>query len=288
VVGTILGLLVATALVHWVPGGPWWQITLIFVFALGMRLSGTANFGLTALSLSGLVVVLLEIHGVPAHDTLVARSLATLAGGALAVLAILAFPTWERALLPQRLGALLTAYRRYVAALFDAQAAPEAVQRARSACRVARTNAQASLDRVSAEPVPAAQSVELGRAVLSHTHRFIHAAMAVDAVRVEVRDAAGTVELRDFVELVDEALAAARKAVINTEPPPQAAQLRAAQEALAAALEREPSRVGSPGTAALVIDASDRMTDALDTLLAELRRQLGPVRREAVTASAPA
>jgi uncharacterized membrane protein YccC len=275
IVGTIIGLLVGTALVHWSPDGQWWQVALIFAFAFGMRLSGPNNFGLTALNLSGLVVVLLEIAGVPAHTTLVARSLATLVGGALAVAAIVAFPTWERGLLPQRLATLLATYRSYVRMLLDPRVPGEELQRARSAGRVARTNAQASLDRVNAEPVPATTSVELGRAVLVHSHRFIHAALAVDAVRATVIKAGGAPELAGFMQLVDDALGAAYDAVVNTGTPQQVPKLREPQEQLAAALNEHPDRVGGTEAAAVLVDASDRMTDSLNTLLAELRRQFG-------------
>lgn len=284
--GTVLGLLLATGLVHFVPGGNWWQVALLFVFAFGMRFSGPNNFGLTALNLSALVVVLLAIAGVPAHTTFVIRSLATLAGGGLAIAAVLAFPTWERDLLPQRLVALLAAYRQYLAAVADPGADRDRLQSARARCRVARTNAQASLDRVSAEPVPATGSVELGRAVLTHTHRFVHAALAVDAVRAAVREAGGLPELDQFLAAAGEALAAAERAVAEGALPPQPVRLRPEQEKLAAALEAAPDQVGGAPSAAVLLEASDRITDSLDTLLAELRRQRGSARREPVMSSA--
>ncbi|HEX3335539.1 MAG TPA: FUSC family protein, partial [Jatrophihabitans sp.] len=140
-IGTVIGLLVATALVHWVPGGDWWQIALIAMFAFGMRLAGPGNVGLTAVGLSGLVVVLLEINGIPAHTTLVSRSLSTLVGGALAILAALALPTWERRYVPGRLAALLAAYREYLLAVADPTTDNATRQRARAAARLARTNA---------------------------------------------------------------------------------------------------------------------------------------------------
>lgn len=279
--GTVLGLLLATGLVHFVPGGDWWRVALLFVFAFGMRFSGPNNYGLTALNLSGLVVVLLAIGGVPAHTTFVMRSLATLAGGVLAIAAVLAFPTWERDLLPQRLVALLAAYREYLAAVADPEADRERLQSARARCRVARTNAQASLDRVSAEPVPAPRSVELGRAVLTHSHRFVHAALAVDAVRGAVREAGGVPELDEFLAAACDALSAAEQTV-GQDTAPQPVPLREEQEKLAAALAAAPERVGGASSAAVLLEASDRTTDSLDTLLAELRRQRSAARREPV------
>ncbi len=199
VVGTVVGLLLATGLVHWIPGGGWWQIALIGLFAFGMRFSGPGNIALTAVCLSGLVVVLLEINGVPAHTTVVSRALATLAGGGLAVLAALVWPAWERRFVAPRLAALLGAYSDYVRVIVDPDADRGTVQRARAACRLARTNAQASVDRAGSEPVRGQGEVELGRAVLAHTHRFIHAMLSVDAVRPAIRRAGGIGPLTEFL-----------------------------------------------------------------------------------------
>ena len=274
VVGTVIGLLAVTALVHWVPGGAWWQVVLVLALAFAMRFSGPANLGLTAASLAGLVVVLLEIRGVPAHTTLESRTLATLGGGALAVLAAVALPAWERRFVPTRLTELLGAYRDYTAAVADLRTERSELQRARAACRLARSNAQASVDRAGSEPVRGAAEVELGRAVLAHTHRFIHAMLAVDAVRVPVRDAGGMTEWGPFFADVLAALDAAGHAVradVRPEPP---GLLRTRQEALAAAVLEQPARAGGVEPATTLVDATDCIVNSLDTLLDELRRQL--------------
>ena len=90
VAGTIIGLLLATVLVHFVPGGQWYAIGLIAVFFFGMRLAGPANVGLSAVSLSALVVILLSLAGVSAHEAVFRRAIDTLIGGALALVATLA------------------------------------------------------------------------------------------------------------------------------------------------------------------------------------------------------
>jgi uncharacterized membrane protein YccC len=274
VLGTVVGLLAVTALVHWVPGGGWWQIVLVAVLAFGMRFSGPGNLGLTAACLAGLVVVLLEIRGVPAHTTVESRTLATLGGGVLAVLAAVALPAWERRFVPTRLADLLDAYARYTAAVADLHTARGALQRARAACRLARSNAQASVDRARSEPVRGAAQVELGRAVLAHTHRFIHAMLAVDALRVPVRDGGGADEWAAFLGAVESALDAAREAIIGNARPDQPSRLRAGHGALAAAVRARPHAVGGAESATALLDATDRITNSVDTLLDELRRQL--------------
>lgn len=274
VLGTIVGLLVATALVHWVPGGDWWQVALIALFAFGMRFAGPGNVALSAVCLSALVVVLLEISGVPARSTVQDRAFATLVGGALAVAAVLALPTWERRFVPARLAELVDAYRRYLSAVADPASKRGTLQRVRAACRLGRSNAQASVDRARSEPVRGQRQVELGRAVLAHSHRFIHAMLAVDAVRVEVRDAGGFDDLRAFLGVAGAALDAASSALTANEPPGAPPKLRAAQEAFATRLLAEPERAGGIANATTLAEASDRIANSLDTLLSELHRQL--------------
>lgn len=270
--GTIVGLFAVSELLRVLPAGGGWQVALIAILAFGMRLAGPGNVALSAVALSGLVVVLLEINGVPAHDTVLSRALATLAGGALAVLAAVTLPAWERKYVPDRLAALLGAYRDYLLVLADPGSDRTALQRVRAAARLARINAQASLDRAQAEPVGAQAQVELGRSVLAHTHRFVHAMLAFDALRVPVHDAGGVPELAVFLASAAEALADARAVVAATAPPHGAPGLRTLQEQLAEALIARPEQVGGPEAAATLIDATDRITNSLDTLLHELRR----------------
>jgi hypothetical protein len=51
--------------------------------------------------------------------------------------------------------------------------------------------------------------------------------------------------------------------------------LRPLQEELAESLAGHPERAGGVETATTLIDASDRITNSLDTLIGELRRQFG-------------
>lgn len=271
--GTIVGLLLATELVRWIPDGAWWQVAVIALFTFGMRLAGPGNVALSAISLSGLVVVLLEINGVSAHTTIVSRALATLVGGVLAVLASLALPAWERQFVPPRLAALLGAYRDFLLAVAEPTSDRSRMQRFRAAARLARTNAQASVDRADAEPVRGREQVELGRTVLAHTHRFIHAMLAVDAVRLAVRDAGGVPELSSLLGAAADVLAAARDVVAAGEPPASVHSLRPAHDALAVALAEHPERAGGVENATTLVDATDRITNSLDTLVSEVRRQ---------------
>jgi uncharacterized membrane protein YccC len=101
-VGTGLGLVIATGLVHWLFGGMWERIVLVGVLAFAVRLIGPANFGLAAVPLTGLVVVLLSLAGAPPGETIVDRGIDTALGGALALAAFLLWPTGIRILQPRK------------------------------------------------------------------------------------------------------------------------------------------------------------------------------------------
>ena len=116
--------------------------------------------------------------------------------------------------------------------------------------------------------------VELGRAVLAHTHRFIHAMLAVDAVRAPLQRAGAVPAWGRFFAAVSDALDAAQLAVSADEPPGPIAALRPLQEELAAALLADPGRAGGPDAATALAEATDRITNSIDTLIDELRRQL--------------
>ncbi len=271
VLGTIVGLLLATALLHWVPGGPWWSVALVAAFFFGMRLAGPGNLALSAMSIGGLVVVLLSLAGIPSHTTVVDRAVDTVIGGALALAATLLWPVWERERVPARLADLLADYQRYLDAIADPDGEGSQLQRARAAARLARTNAQASVDRARSEPVAGQRTVELGEAVLAHTHRFIHAMLILDALRTSARNLPEVVE---FLELAGRALDRAEHAVRATAPPRGVPKLRPAQQRLADALIAEPQRAGSAETSGALVEASDRIANSLDTLVSELHRQL--------------
>jgi uncharacterized membrane protein YccC len=276
VLGTAVGLLLATELLHWLPGGgidsPWYSITLIALFYFGMRLAGPGNLGLTAVSLSALVVVLLAVDGVAPRDTLVDRSVATVVGGALALFATLLLPVWERERLPVRLADLLAAYRRYLAVLADPRAGIADRQRARAASRRARTGAQTSLDRARAEPGADRATLDLGEGVLANSHRVVHALMTVDSVRSAVHGAENLPGLAALLQQAGVALRACEDGLRAGSAPRGVPTLRPLQEQLYQRLSTEPARVGGTEAAGALADASDRLANAIDTLVGELRR----------------
>lgn len=269
--GTIVGLVLATGLVHFVPGGQWYAVALIALFFFVMRLAGPGNLAIGAAALSALVVVLLSLAGVAPHRTIDRRAVDTLIGGGLALVAVLLRASWERDVLRRRLADLLIAYRRYTDDVADFAYSPARLQRSRSAARVARTNAEASVDRAGGEPVSRRDEVELGRAVLAHSHRYVHALLALDTARAALRDGSPPAELGDLLAACSDALDRCAEAVLHGGTP-SLPDLRATHDALVSAMAGHDGGLDAE-TVAAVIDATDRMVDGLSSLADEMARQ---------------
>lgn len=111
------------------------------------------------------------------------RFIDTAVGGVIALAAAMLWPNWERGQVPERLSDLLGAYRDYLQMMIDPNTTKAHRSAVRSFARLARSSAEASLDRARAEPVDAQAIVDLGSAVLAHSHRLVHALTAIDASR---------------------------------------------------------------------------------------------------------
>ncbi|HKV64046.1 MAG TPA: FUSC family protein [Candidatus Acidoferrum sp.] len=186
IAGTIVGLFLATALFHLVPGTITLQIILIFLFTLLLRWFGPANYGIFAVAISALVVFLIALTGVSPKEVIWARGMNTAAGGAMALLAYWIWPTWERTQVSERVAEMLDAYRAYFHRLWETYARNEAagateLDRVRLEARLARTNLEASIERLRTEPGTTAEQVNELNALLASSHRLVHSLMALDA-----------------------------------------------------------------------------------------------------------
>jgi uncharacterized membrane protein YccC len=271
VLGTLVGLVLASLLVHFVLGDS--RVALIVLLAgcfFGMRLAGPTNMWLSSIFLAGVVVTLLALAGFPAHTTVLDRSVDTVIGGAVALLAALFWPSWERGQLPDRLAELIAAYRNYLLALVEPETTAEQRAAARTSARLARSAAEASLDRARAEPVDSQGSAELGGALLAHTHRLVHALTAIDATR-QAREVYQKVpEFRFLIDAVGRGLASAEQSVRYGWQPGRELRLRALHAGLEPALRR--AELPAALIAALV-EAGDRLVNSLDSALAVLADQ---------------
>ncbi len=276
VLGTMLGLVLTTGLVHYAFGGDWERLALLAALCIGFRLLTTVHYGLGVMLLTGLVVILLSFYGIAPGGTMAARGVATALGSALALVGYLLWPSWESQRVPEAAAKMIDAYRAHLAALLSRDAVARAA--ARSASRSARTNAQASLERLRGEPRRDQALFAFGQDLFANANRFIRAGMALEAA---LEDADGIPE-RDavlaFAARVDANLAAIADA-LRREAAPNVERLRAAERALNERLVAVQGDEATRACAGAAADAFDRIADSVDTL-AHLVRQ----RRHAIAA----
>ena len=184
--GTLLGLLLATVLFHFLAIHTATEIALIGAFTFFMRWIGPANYGIFGVAVSALVVLLSSVAGAAPKDLIAARGINTIVGGGFALLAYVVWPTWERNRLPELFSALCEAYRQSFVSitrklLEPGSAAPRERERTRRAARIARTNLETSIERLAAEPGVTAGQLAQANAMLASSHRFAHAMIAMEA-----------------------------------------------------------------------------------------------------------
>jgi uncharacterized membrane protein YccC len=264
--GTFVGLLLATALFHFIPFGYAMDVALIAIIAFVLRCYGPANYGILVIAISALVVFLFALTGVSPNDVIASRGLNTLAGGVLAIVAYAIWPTWERTQLPEAFARMLDAYREYFRAVRESYTNPDQFQtdnldQKRLAGRLARSNIEASFDRFISEPKTTADTVALLNALLASSHRLAHAIMALEAGLARSNPAparSAFVPFANHIELTLHSLASAlRGSALHPDDLPD---LRADHHAL--------THSGDPLTEryALVNVESDRITNSLNTL----------------------
>lgn len=287
IAGTILGLLLATALFHFLPIHTATEIILIGIFMFLVRWVGPANYGVFAIVISGLVVLLFTINGVAPKDVILARGFNTAAGGVLALFAYLIWPMWERSRVAENMAAMLRAYREYFSAVANSYIEKETgnrlvIEQPRQNARTARTNLEASLERLAAEPGTTPEQLSRISAMLATSHRFMHAVMALEAGLPLTPAVPGRNEFRIFgadvektISLLEEILAGGK--VLEKEFP----DLREDHNRLIAAGDPQKERY------ALVNIEADRMTNSLNTLREEIVAWMRLTRAHSLAESSP-
>ena len=273
--GTLAGLLLATALYHFIDPSAGVQVLLIAVFAYLMRWVGPANYGILVICISALVVLLIAMTGTGPKQVILARGLNTGAGGALALLAYVLWPTWEKTQIQARLAQMLDGYRAYfqgISGMYKepAKSDPSKLDSVRLSTRLARSNFEASVDRMGAEPGVTAEQIALFTAILATSRRFAEACMALDSGLSTSSPAAPRAAFFQFaadVDLTLYLLASALRGPTN---------LRQGLPDL-----REDHRrlveTGDPGIDRydLVNIETDRLTNSLNTLSEQVVRWIG-------------
>ena len=274
--GTFLGLVLATVMFHELHPGLVAQVALIAALMFIMRCFGPANYGILVIAVTALVVLLIALTGDSPNDVIAARGLNTAVGGAIALIAYWLWPTWERTQAPEAMAQMLDAYREYFRAIRESYLNPDEplareLDRARFAARRARSNFEASVDRLSAEPGVSTETLHNLSAMLASSHRLVHAFMALESGLSTSRPVAPRDAFRPFADHVELTLyylaAALRGSRLTRADLPD---LREEHHALV--------QSGDPLTEryALVNVETDRITNSLNTLSQEVLKWLTP------------
>jgi uncharacterized membrane protein YccC len=274
--GTFAGLGIATALFHLLPQAPWVEIGLIVVTTLVLRWTGPAHYGVLAMSVSELVVLLVALTGLAPGPVIFARARNTALGGALALLAYWLWPTWERTQIGEIFARMLDAYSRHfrltTRAFSDDSAELETgLERTRTNARLSRTNFEASVDRLSAEPGTTALELDRWQAILASSYIFAHSAMMLHASLVAepaaLRALGKNPAFQEFTQQVSRALellaALARGAAVDPQASPN---LRDAHYQLVHSGEPMAARQSLIGV------ELDRMVNSVNTMREQLLR----------------
>lgn len=262
VIGTLLGLVLTTALVHTAFGGVWEELALLALLSVGFRMLVTMHYGLAVMMLTGLVVILLAFDGIAPGATMLARGIATVIGSAFALTAYALWPTWEHVRVRPALAAMTDAYRIYFNGLL--QPNPATYAATRTAARSARSNAQASIERMREEPHRDPRLVAVADGVFANANRFVRACMSLEAVLQDAPELPARDRLIEFATQIDLSLAAVAKS-LRDGTTPAIRNLRERERALAAQLGTG-TGTGSSEVTSAIIEALDRMTDSIDTL----------------------
>ncbi len=188
----------------------------------------------------------------------------TILGGLIALATFALWPTWERSQAPEMLAQLLEAYRHYFGTLakarMDGRAPDEAeLGPVRIAARLARSNMEASFERLRVEPATRSEVTSLVAAIMANSHRFVRAIMALEVVSPELAPARP--EFRVFSADVDRMLDALIRALRgDTSSLRDLPDLREDHHRLVSSAASHISRYE------LVNEETDRMTNSLNTL----------------------
>ncbi|HJZ98250.1 MAG TPA: FUSC family protein [Candidatus Solibacter sp.] len=271
--GTFLGLGFATIISHALSPSPPVEAALTVAFFFLMRWTGGANYGILVTALTGLVVFLFALTGISPSDVMAARAINTVVGGVIALLAYWLWPTWERSRISEALAQLLDSYRTYFQAVRDAYlepGVPHDLSRLRQEGRVARTNLEASMARFASEPGVDAARLTALNTIIANSHRYIHAAMALEAGLLRSRPVPARPAFREFANAVDATLYFLSAYLRGSHAEPgDLPDLRALHRALAE------SGDGSVDRYALVNIEADRIANTVNSLAEEILHWVG-------------
>jgi len=277
--GTVTGAVLATIIAAEFRPGPVALAVLISVIAVVVFTVRQTNYGLYALFWTPLVVFFAAFGGLPPLTAAADRAIDNLIGIVLALAIFLVWPTWAATAVPRLLGRLLTAEAAFGRVALDAEIDPASFDRraldaAASSARLARSNAEAAVERMGIEPDrPGSLTVEAADGIVAGVHRFALATVAINAGHHAPHPPlAGLVPLRDGIAATLTGLADR----LAGQSGPVESDLRRLHARLVdglsqagggqAGVNQPPRTHAVPAEVAVIIGQTDVMVDAVDTI----------------------
>lgn len=264
VFGTVLGAAGATAIAHVFAPGPVALAVLVLGFVWGAYGFRTASYSAASACIAGYVVFLMTLAGIPEVTAATHRAVYTAIAGVLALCAYVAWPTWTATEARPALAANLEAQGRYVGALLAAHASPSRpdlteLGELRAAARMARSNAEAVVERMLTEP-HARDKIAPRTAVgiVAAIRRNALAALSLHAA-LERDGRGGLPGVREVASQATSSLMTLAAAVREQTAPPRFPLLWQAQSTLATAA----NEVVSDETG-LIVESIDTMAELLE------------------------
>lgn len=171
---------------------------------------------------------------------------------------------------------MLDAYREYFHSLAESYVRNEGgstgeLDRVRLNARMARTNLEASIDRLGAEPGTTAEQMSRLNALLASSHRFVHALMALDAGWLHTAAVPARPAFHKFAADVEKTLALLAAALRGTRVQlSEFSDLREDHHVLLRSGDQKIERY------ALVNVETDRIVNSLNTLREQVMERVRP------------
>lgn len=277
-IGTLIGVGLVTLILAGLRPPPDGLVAITIVLYAAAITVLRANYALYSVCIASLVVTLLAFTGEPEMALAADRSFYTVIGAALALAAYAVWPTWEHAVVSERLATLLEKDGMYGGAVLKAwadpgQSDPVALQRARLDARLARSNAEASVDRWLTEPTGATQvSPEVAQGIVAAVRTYVQGTLALHAHLPAAGPSRPYLDRlgAEVNEAMDQVAGALRTGPRTASMP----RLRATQVDAATRLSWEPNHNDALGMqsderdrqAAVVMSETDLMVNAVNTL----------------------
>jgi hypothetical protein len=259
--GTVIGVAIAGLVLTTLHPGQAASIALIGVLAWGAYSLFGASYAAAIACITAIVVLLVGLLAIDTVSTAVDRLIDTVIGGALALAAYAAWPTWSAGQASAAVGHLITEQRSYLRAVLEritgASSVDEAVlARLARHARMARSSANALVGRSLREPARHRIDAQRAAGVLAALRRVSESAhlLRTRTAQTNARVPAAA-ELATAIDTAMETLASrARDGDARTLPP-----LRQLHDRLIA-------EAGDDDFSALVETELDEIVDALDTV----------------------